>query len=327
MECDQGEILPTHGTYSKMNIPKFFYHSRGGVNLLKRLPTLFKRFGWTSKKIEKVLHDYMEITKKFDCYPTFPVTAVVARRYPKMIRKLHEEGAEFAIHGYVHTDYSQLSEEEHRRHLVKAIRIFEENGIPFQGFRSPYLRWNGDTQNAIHQFPFHWTSQQVVVWDVINLKEFSSSSQRAYEKVLNLYRPLNSADHPVLPQIRNGIVEIPVSIPDDETLVDRLGIRDSEKIYEIWRKILDETHRRGEVFVLQLHHERIPACGEALEKLLRYGKTLKPPVWVATLSQIALWWKERNSERWPNGFKSALSVTGDIDSITLFDFMMRIFEV
>ena len=30
--------------------------------------------------------------------------------------------------------------------------------------------------------------------------------------------------------------------------------------------------------------------------------------------------------RWPNGAKSALSVTGDIDSVTLTDFVLRIIE-
>ena len=31
--------------------------------------------------------------------------------------------------------------------------------------------------------------------------------------------------------------------------------------------------------------------------------------------------------RWPDGMKSALTVTGDLDCITLMDFFVRIFEV
>jgi peptidoglycan/xylan/chitin deacetylase (PgdA/CDA1 family) len=314
-----------------MNIPKFFYNSRGVGNLLKRIPTLFQRFGFTSDKIEKALTTYVEITRRFGCYPTFPITATTLKRHPRMIQKLQTKGAEFAIHGYVHTDYSQLSGEEQRKHFKKAIRIFEHLGISYQGFRSPYLRWNRETQKAIRHFPILWTSHQVMEWDVIDLRQFSHASQRAYNKVLNLYHPLQAAKHSVLPIALNGFIEIPVSIPDDEVLVDRLGIREHEKIFEIWKNILDKTYERGELFVLQLHHERIPYSGKALEKLLYYGREKSPPVWMATLNEIARWWKKRegdpNSPRWPNGCKCAFSVTGDIDSITLFDFFMRMFEV
>ncbi|MCH7760268.1 polysaccharide deacetylase family protein [candidate division TA06 bacterium] len=298
---------------------------------MKRVPTLFYRFGFTSKKIEKALHTYVEIVQRFGCSPTFPITATTLKRHPKLIQNLQKRGVEFAIHGYVHTDYSQLSEREHREHLQKAVRIFNQCGILFQGFRAPYLRWNGETQKAIRQFPFLWTSHQVMVWDVIELKEFPPSCQKAYEKVLKLYNPQSASRHPVLPTSINGFIEIPVSIPDDEVLIDRLGIRDQDKIFEVWKKILDATHQRGELFVLQLHHERIPYCGKALEMLLHYGREMDPPIWLATLSEIALWWKKREksliSDRWPEKAKSAFSVSGDIDSITLFDFFMRIFEV
>jgi peptidoglycan/xylan/chitin deacetylase (PgdA/CDA1 family) len=314
-----------------MNIPKFFYKSRGVENLLKRIPTLFHRFGFTSNKIEKALTAYVEITRRFGCFPTFPITATTLKRHPRMIQKLQTKGAEFAIHGYVHTDYSQLSEEEHHKHIKKAIEIFDRFGISFQGFRSPYLRWNGITQNAIRQFPFLWSSHQVMVWDVIDLQNYPRASQEAYKKVLKLYNPSKASENPVLPIIKDGLIEIPVSIPDDEALVDRLGIRNPERIFEIWKKILDETHKRGELFVLQLHHERIPACRKALENLFQHGKKLTPPVWMATLSEIAQWWKVREkrskSPRWPKDAQSAFAITGDIDSITLLDFFMRIFEV
>jgi hypothetical protein len=93
-------------------------------------------------------------------------------------------------------------------------------------------------------------------------------------------------------------VEIPVSLPEDEMLVDRLGIKDEKRIAGIWQDILKESHARGELFTLQLHPERILSCQLALSEVLGQAKALSPPVWVATLREIAEWWREKSQFAW-----------------------------
>ena len=53
------------------------------------------------------------------------------------------------------------------------------------------------------------------------------------------------------------------------------------------------ARERGELFTLQLHHERAPFCRPALEALLAEARDARPSVWVATLGEIATWWQER----------------------------------
>jgi hypothetical protein len=93
-------------------------------------------------------------------------------------------------------------------------------------------------------------------------------------------------------------VEIPVSLPEDEMLVDRLGIKDEKRIAGIWQDILKESHARGELFTLQLHPERILSCQRALSEVLGQAQALSPLVWVATLREIAEWWREKSQFAW-----------------------------
>ena len=97
-----------------------------------------------------------------------------------------------------------------------------------------------------------------------------------------------------MPEFEGDFVEIPVSIPDDEVLVDRLRITDKNRVGDIWTKILDKTYERGEIFTLQLHPERIFLCDKALEMLLIKARQQSPPVWIAQLGEIAKWWKEKD---------------------------------
>jgi len=90
-------------------------------------------------------------------------------------------------------------------------------------------------------------------------------------------------------------LELPVSLPDDDLLIDRLGIKHEEVLPQIWGEILKQTYSRGELFTLQLHPERIPLCKDALDALLRKARTYAPPMWIAQLGEISRWWRERRA--------------------------------
>ncbi len=261
--------------------------------MLLRVRAVLRRFGITSKVIEWRLNRYRDITAKFGCVPTFPLTAVTLKRHPKLIRELSRKGVEFAIHGYIHTDYSSLSLEEQLRHFKKAIDTFKRYQIPFIGFRAPYLRVNNKTPEALGGLGFLYDSSHVIHWDVVDESKSSPHGWSAYKMLLDFYQPRGAEQYLALPRFTNGFVEIPVSIPDDEAMVDRLGITDEKEITEIWGAILERTYARGELFTVQLHHERILLCESALVHILHRARELNPQVWITTLGGIAKWWKER----------------------------------
>ncbi|GAH65046.1 unnamed protein product, partial [marine sediment metagenome] len=157
-----------------------------------------------------------DICKAHHILPTIPATASVLQRYAKAIRRLQARGVEFAVHGLVHTDYTQLPFEKQREHFKRAIEIFEKAGIRMCGFRSPYLRSNHKTHLAVSACNFLWESNFVVHWPVVGQNEFPSQAWEAYQKVLELYSSQSVAQYRVIPHLLDGHVEIPVSIPDDE---------------------------------------------------------------------------------------------------------------
>jgi len=278
-----------------MNLAHFLLNSRGVRNLALRANTLLNRFGWTPAKMEKSLNSLIEMSQKFGLKLSLPVTAIILERYPKIIQKLQDDGIELAVHGYVHTDYAQLSKEEQLEHFNRAIKVFKKQGIRFQGFRAPYTRWNEGTMLAVQELGFFWESSKTVLWDLLNENEMTlpEKNWKAYKKVLNLYNPTDAGTNLVLPEIRDRFVEIPVTLPDDEMMLDRLRLSPKD-IKEVWKKILILTYNRGELFTLQIHPERFQLLREAVDGVLEVAKDYTPGIWLAGLSEIAQWWIERS---------------------------------
>ena len=311
------------------NLIRFLMTSRGVINLLSRGCDIIKRFGVAPDKMVSALSQWNGLAKKMGVRATFPVTAVIIERYPTAIKRFQGNGMIYAVHGYKHIDYSLLSKDEQRAHFSEARSIFKSNGIEFSGFRAPYTRWDAATLEAIGELGFKWESSKTVLWE-IEVKDYCNNPLRlkAYNKAVELYHPDSADAQKVLPEARGSYIEIPVSLPDDEMLIDRLRLS-SRQVEGIWLNILAQSYARGELFVLQVHPERIPLCKKALEQVILGAKKRVPPVWVATLDEIADWWAGKSGSnveikhRWPFGARSCLSITGDIDALTLGDFLLR----
>ena len=268
--------------------------SRGFKNLVRRIRTVLCRFGLTSKRFESRLNKYRIATRNFGCTPSFCVTAVTLRRHPKLIKQLSEQGIELGIHGYIHIDYKSMSAKEQTKHFQQAIDTFRTYQVPFIGFRAPFLRISHDTPEVLRNLNFLYDSSDVIHWNVIEQDGYSPQAWSEYSRVVDFYQARSNQDYLTLPRLTDGLVEIPVSTPDDEAMVDRLGMKDGRKMAQVWLAILQQTYERGELFTLQLHPERISLCGNALADVLQEARRLKPSIWIATLSEIAEWWRERN---------------------------------
>ena len=84
-------------------------------------------------------------------------------------------------------------------------------------------------------------------------------------------------------------------MPDDEIIMERLGITNEEKMCSIWSDIVKKSYSSGELFIIQLHPERISYYEATLTNIIKGLKRYNPPVWLATLREITEWWQERNN--------------------------------
>jgi len=276
-----------------MSFVAFATRAKGPVALFRRISKISRRYGLTSQKMDQSLGLFAQVLDHFDCCATFPVTAVALRRNKRVISKYLDGEIEFAVHGYTHIDYSELAFETSQEHLRKAFAVFADAGVPVAGFRSPYLRRGENLSKALESAGFVYASNQPILWDVLDESDFEAAGQANYRRALVFYAPWSASDYLSLPRLHAGFVEIPVSLPDDEILLDRLNGEGKEFVEKAWRRILSQVYKRGELFVLQLHPERIALAVKALTAVLTEAHALTPPVWMASLQDIAAWWKAR----------------------------------
>ena len=275
------------------NPVKLAARAKGPAALFRRAGMIIGHYGWTPGKMDWALGQFVRLLKQYNCGATFPVTAVAIERHPAILGKYEMQGIEFAVHGYTHVDYSRLAPEEQLTHLRRARAVFAAAGISAMGFRSPYLSRETRLHDALRATGFSYVSNQPILWDVLDADAFTPSTYSSYERAITFYAPWSASERMSLPQLDNQLVEIPVSLPDDEILLDRLGGAASGLVEKTWQRILSQTHQRGELFTLQLHPERIAGCAQGLAAVLAEARALTPSVWCARLDEIAAWWQTR----------------------------------
>lgn len=283
-------------------------HRKGAKGALKRITKIVTRYGFSSSKMTKNILLFSKASPAV----TWPITAKTLERHYKNIPKTLN--VECAVHGYVHIDYSKLSAETLKKHLHKALQIFHTYNINVCGFRAPYLQWNNSDNNLLKSLGFLYNSSSSIHWDAVPEKYLNKS----YNLALTTYKLMDASKNPSLPFMKNGVVCIPVSLPDDEMLIDRLGIKDQNILSKVWLRILEQTNERGELFVLQLHPERFHLANHALANLIKTAK--QKSIWITTLKEVAEWWKTHINEGWPENYKSAFCITGDIDVMSIWDY-------
>ena len=276
-----------------MNSITFAARAKGPVALLKRARSITHRYGFSPAKMDQALHLFARILKRFNCGASLPLTAVTLERDPGTVAKYLDQDIEFAIHGYTHVDYSQLTPEEQLAHLRRAREIFAAAGIQAPGFRSPYLRRDPHLYAAVEAAGFSYVSNQPVMWDALDADALTPSGYACYQRAVDFYVPWLASERLSVPRLYNNLVEVPVSLPDDEILLDRLAGEANGLVAEVWQHILAESYQRGELFTVQLHPERILLCEEALRAVLERARSLSPGVWIARLAEIADWWRSR----------------------------------
>jgi peptidoglycan/xylan/chitin deacetylase (PgdA/CDA1 family) len=262
---------------------------KGYSALFKRGRAISGRYGLTAAKMDRALELFVSTLQEYDCGASFPITATALARHGPVIEKYLAQNIEFAIHGLFHVDYSQLSSDDQYWHIKRARQIFHGQKIQPSGYRCPYLRWNDDTLAAVANNELSYDSSQALHWDVVE-----GYASEEYEHVLSFYGARSANDYPALPKIIGKIVQIPYCIPDDEALIERLKLGNTQAMSDIWLTILCQSYELGELFTLGLHPERIGLLQRPLADALAEARSLSPKVWVARLDEIMRWWRARS---------------------------------
>ncbi|HLF27802.1 MAG TPA: polysaccharide deacetylase family protein [Anaerolineae bacterium] len=271
----------------------FLVQAKGLRNLARRMWSIARFYGLTPIRMSQELERLAAVLEAHGARATLPMPAVTLARQPAIAHRLQARGIELAVHGWTHVPLENRPPDEQRAHLQRARAIFSASGIQPIGFRSPYLSRDASLHAGIEATGFGYVSNQPILWDVLEPDAFPPARYAAYKRSIELYQPWRIGERPSVPRLGNNLVEIPVSLPDDEMLVDRLDAS-SDIIVKAWQRILTESYRRGELFTVSLHPERTAKCAAGLSATLAEARQLTPPVWFARLDEIAAWWRARS---------------------------------
>jgi glycosyltransferase involved in cell wall biosynthesis/peptidoglycan/xylan/chitin deacetylase (PgdA/CDA1 family) len=257
--------------------------------IARRATALAKRYGVTPPKAERRILACVRQLAAHGCHPTFAIPGGIVAKYGAFSRKLQAMGAELAIHGYQHVDFRSLTPAEASHQFIQAGAAFREQRIRAHGYRCPYLSATEELPGVIPDGLVQYSSNHAIWWDGVL---GCDGGNAVFDTLGRLYRAESSQAAVATPRLLNGLVEIPVSLPDDLQLSDGLNL-DPSAIQQVWMAMLHQVHRRGELFVLLFHPESYDHCAQAFEQVLREARQVRPAVWMTQLRDVSRWWREK----------------------------------
>ncbi len=295
---DEELRAPVRGCLLCMGALARSIHTKGIRGVLSTGFGLIGRYGAGSSKMRANLRCLIELLERHDAVATLPITARTLERNLDTIHGLDTRRIEWALHGYRHVDYSTQHSDTFRDDVRAGKEVFRAARIPLWGYRAPYLRITDEHLRVLAAEGLSYDSSHSAL-----VGELPRSSDDL-DRILAYY----DTDRDWAISEIEGVTEIPVCLPDDEMLVDRLGLT-SERIAQSWISMAELATRGGHDLVLQLHPVRMGVCGDALERLLLWasGQSVK----TATLRTI---------QAEPQAANPRIAVTGDVDEVTLADF-------
>ncbi len=242
-----------------------------------------------SEKIYRVA----EILDKYDFKGVFFVIPNFRGRYKLgmndavtgTLLEMEARGHEIAQHGLTHSiprrkpkivnharEFTDLPYGEQKRRIYVGKRILEEAGLHVNGFRAPAFSANRNTLKILDQMDFLYGSNAGLYPPPYMLanKFFVES----------IYYPYHPADLNLLEFASHG---------------DLFRTHFNPKNFHLIKHRFEKVYKRNGVFILYSHIEPLNTARSMrlLEESLEYIN--EKNVWKPTLTQLALWWKARES--------------------------------
>ncbi|MTI48045.1 polysaccharide deacetylase family protein [Sporosalibacterium faouarense] len=143
-------------------------------NIDKETIALTCNVDWGNEYIPLMLDIFDENNIKI----TFFVTGRWAKKYPELLKEIHNRGHEIGNHGYSHKDYSKLDYASNRKQILDAHNIISETlNIEPNFFAPPSGAYNDETIKAANDLNYH-----MIMWsiDTIDWRNDSTS-----DKIIN----------------------------------------------------------------------------------------------------------------------------------------------
>ncbi|HWH96175.1 MAG TPA: polysaccharide deacetylase family protein [Baekduia sp.] len=262
--------------------------ARHPAYLASRLRAVAGRYGVTTRKAKERVRRCVRRLEQRGVRPTFATPGRIVDQDPSFFRELRDAGVELAIHGYDHADFRRLTREQAAWQFEQALAAYARHGVPCVGFRCPYLSCTADVRAVLPVGAFTYSSNRAVAWPAAA----GDGGGAVFEQLARNYRAAPCAEVVAAPAAEDGLIEIPVSVPDDLQLCDGLGLGE-EGLRRQWLLTLQETQRRGELFAPLFHPEAYDLLETAVDGLLDAVRAQRPAVWATQLRDVAAWWRER----------------------------------
>ena len=263
------------------------------------------RYGFSRGKMRDNIGSFIDVCAEEGakgCTLFIPGTTVTNER--ELVREIGDR-AEFGLHGLRHICYDALDYPSQVKEFREGWDIFKSLGLQAKIFRAPYGRINKETFRALREVGCQIDSSHAYCWPV------TDQTNRLYKDVLKEYCLQDSS----VPHEENGVIELPLSLPDDEMLADRLNFP-PEKVSEVWKSCVKMASEKNQVFVLQLHPHRMKKYGAAMRATIRTAKD--SGMWVGSIGNLVEAWRGTGQLALKGG---ALCLSGDIEAMNLIEWL------
>ena len=95
---------------------------------------------WTYRGMQDGMPRLLDLLAAHRVRATFFTTADVARRYPRVVQRLVDEGHELASHGVTHRAFDTLDPADAAREIAESVQVLRDFAA-VTAFRAPYLRF------------------------------------------------------------------------------------------------------------------------------------------------------------------------------------------
>ena len=231
---------------------------------------------------------FVEIEKAMDITSTFNIvpSSFEYKIKPELITSLVRDGFDFGMHGLHHDGkFAFLSKDEQKERIIHAAERADELQLPVKGYRAPWLHRTKAMMRYLSEAGFEWDSSFPDTDD--STVGYASTGCRTIFPFYPLY-------HDGKDWQRSTILEIPVSMPQDWTLLYYYKLSE-ESCLRVWRKKLEYIKSKGGLAVFILHPDQEdfghPKHHRAYKTLLQIIKDSDPEL--LTCSELSIKWKKK----------------------------------
>ena len=257
-----------------------------------RAASRLRRVLFGSGRLASTLTDYAELVNRYGSSPTFAATAGTINNSPGPFQELQARGVELAALSDVGTNRRSGPQHDLKERIADSFSTFNRHGISLSGFYGPHLGADDQVSQMLAEAGFAYSSLRTVAWEVMDREQSTPRDLERYHDLLRSSGARDSAAELSLPASAHGVIDLPVTLPNDRVLADMLR-QPAGSAGSVWLRILQRVHRLGELMIVTLAPERLQRYREALEMVLSRAREYTPGVWVATMGDVARWWHER----------------------------------